>query len=302
LAERRGRRGDYVVLDGKQRLLSLQQFTDASGGFKLIGLDLRKDLNGLSYQGLPDKDRLALDTQTIRTIVVRNWQYEEFLYVVFLRLNTESVSLSPQELRQALNPGKFVNFVNDFTADNSEFYSLFRRDKPDFRMRDVELLVRYFAFRYFLPDYVGNLKPLLDTTCDRLNKDWAQSEQMIREEATACQRAISAITQIFGEEAFRRWNGRFFERPFNRAVFDVMTFYAREPRVREAMFALSEEVIASFKAVCEQAPFAEAITTTTKSREAILTRLRMWGQRLEGVTELSLPIPSLGPGGRIAYA
>jgi hypothetical protein len=146
LAERRGRRGDFVVLDGKQRLLTLQQFTDPNGGFKLAGLDLRRDLNGKTYDSLPENDRSAFETQTVRTIVVRNWQSDEFLYIVFLRLNTESVPLSPQELRQALHPGPFVAFVNQFTAEHSEFYALFRRSEPDFRMRDVELLVRLYVF------------------------------------------------------------------------------------------------------------------------------------------------------------
>ena len=34
-------------------------------------------------------------------------------------------------------------------------------------MRDAELLVRYFAYQYFLPSYNGNLKTFLDG-----NKSW----------------------------------------------------------------------------------------------------------------------------------
>jgi hypothetical protein len=47
------------------------------------------------------------------TVVLRNWKTEDFLYLVFLRLNTGNVLLSPQELRQALHPGPFFVFAND---------------------------------------------------------------------------------------------------------------------------------------------------------------------------------------------
>ena len=93
LPERGGRRGDLLVLDGKQRLLSIEQF--ARGDFRLSGLDLRSGLNRKSYEDLPSESRLALDTQTIRTMVVRNWKREEFLYLVFLQLNTANVPEPP---------------------------------------------------------------------------------------------------------------------------------------------------------------------------------------------------------------
>jgi hypothetical protein len=49
LAEKRDQRGRYLVLDGKQRLLSLLQFTGQAVGrhneFRLSGLEARMDLN-----------------------------------------------------------------------------------------------------------------------------------------------------------------------------------------------------------------------------------------------------------------
>jgi hypothetical protein len=48
LAEKKGLRGQFIVLDGKQRLLTLLQFTgNAEGpknGFRLAGLEVRSDL------------------------------------------------------------------------------------------------------------------------------------------------------------------------------------------------------------------------------------------------------------------
>jgi hypothetical protein len=306
LAERPGHRGSYIVLDGKQRLLTLWQFAGAEqedgDGFRLAGLELRKDLNKKRLKDLPAVDRDALETQTIRTVVVKNWRSDDFLYLVFLRLNTGNVSLSPQELRQALHPGPFVSFVNDFTATSETFHKLLGRKTPDFRMRDVELLVRYFAFDRFLPSHFGNLKPLLDRTCESLNSAWEDEAEAIKESARGCEEAIQAIQGVFGKDAFRRWNEVRFERPFNRAVYDVMLFYAKHQNVAEAMRDQSESVVSAFKALCDEPRFAESISTTTKSIEAIEYRLRLWGNALVESAGAEVQVPCLDDNGRIAYS
>lgn len=122
LAESKERRGSYIVLDGKQRLLSIRQFAAETNDadyeqLKLTGLEIRSDLIGRSLVDFKDDlalfdDLSAFENQPIRTIVIKNWPNEDFLYHVFLRLNTGSVSLSPQELRQALHPGPFVTFLD----------------------------------------------------------------------------------------------------------------------------------------------------------------------------------------------
>lgn len=149
LAEQKNTRGKYIVIDGKQRLLSLRQFAaedseqDGFAQLKLKGLELKKEYNGLSLlaieeQGLYPEDIAAFQNQTIRTVVVKNWPDEEFLYLLFLRLNTGSVKLSPQELRQALHPGGFVDFADDFTSRSEKLKNTLKLKKPDFRMESVK--------------------------------------------------------------------------------------------------------------------------------------------------------------------
>jgi hypothetical protein len=116
LAERKGERGRYLVLDGKQRLTSLLKFTGAGpesekdNNFRLANLEVRVDLNGRRFTDFLANPELqndldAFTNQTIRTVVIRNWPNAAFLHLVFLRLNTTSVALSPQELRQHYSRG-----------------------------------------------------------------------------------------------------------------------------------------------------------------------------------------------------
>src|SRR5215471_18856946 len=122
LAESKRERGKFIVLDGKQRLLSILQFwglgEGENNGYALSGLTLRGDLTKRSFTDLStnanyEADYNALCNQAIRTVVIRNWRDTNFLHTVFLRLNTGSVNLSPQELRQALLPGSFSNYIDD---------------------------------------------------------------------------------------------------------------------------------------------------------------------------------------------
>ena len=61
LAEAKDEKGAFLVIDGKQRLLSLEQFagTHATAPLVLAGLKFRKELNGKTYEDLQNDTRLA---------------------------------------------------------------------------------------------------------------------------------------------------------------------------------------------------------------------------------------------------
>lgn len=301
LAERKDRRGKFIVIDGKQRLLALRQFHSSDEifpAYPLSDLSIRTDLNGLTYGELSEdmmreQDHNALENSTIRTAVIRNWGDETFLYTVFLRLNTGSVPLSPQELRQALHPGEFVKFIDEYSRDSELLHSVMGIKKADARMRDAELVIRYFAFQNFLHTYTGNLKPLLDETAEHFNRVWETDQKLIQRQKREFEAAITTTTTIFGEgRGFRKWNGARYERPMNRAVFDVMTYYFSNEKVRVAAEGIRTEVEEAFKLLCDNERFLTAIEGTTKSIDAIYTRLRLWGEALRAVG-IPLQLPNL---------
>jgi hypothetical protein len=299
LAESQETKGTFIVIDGKQRLLSLQQFAGVNlepekAPLVLKDLLVRKELNGKTFAELQDDPDLrryltAFENQTIRTVVVRNWQNEKVLYIVFHRLNTSSVPLSPQELRQALHPGNFLRFAVDYSENSVGLRKALNLKRPDFRMRDVELLIRYFAYKNFIANYSGNLKEFLDTTCQSLNQQWSKREDDIRRQAEEFERAITVSFRIFGKEStFRKWDGERFERRFNRAVFDIMVYYFSERAVRKVAVQSKQEIKEAFKELCENNQrFLKSLETSTKSTEATSIRLTRWGKVLKG---LGLPV------------
>ena len=85
LAENKDHRGRFIVIDGKQRLVAVNDFL--KGAYKLRGLDIREDLNDRTYATLPIEDKEYLENSTLRSTVIKNWSDEDFLYAIFFRLN-----------------------------------------------------------------------------------------------------------------------------------------------------------------------------------------------------------------------
>ncbi|GAA4465498.1 DUF262 domain-containing protein [Nemorincola caseinilytica] len=302
LAERKDKRGSYIVIDGKQRLLSIRQFcvTDENDDFsplKLTGLKILDDLNGKKYTDLLaqfdfSKYTSSFDNQPIRTVIIRNWPSQNFLYAVFLRLNTGSLPLSPQELRQALIPGSFTSFADNFSAQTDQIKNALRIKKPDYRMRDVELVVRYYAFKNYIESYTGNLKDFLDTTCDLLNKEYDKDSSGILTQAEELKNAIDATFKIFGDDAFNKYSENEFTGVFNRPVFDIMSYYFSIPEIREEAIQKKDEVVAHFKNLCSNdIEFLKSLESSTKNIEPTAKRYSEWGNGLKSILNKEIKVP-----------
>lgn len=295
LAEDKARRGSFIVIDGKQRLLSLRQFTAEKGDeftpLYLSGLDDRKDLNGTTYIDLKTRpefrdDLNSFENQSIRTIVIRNWKDDRYLHSVFLRINTGSVQLSPQELRQALHPGKFADFIDDFSVKSEALQEALKISEPDFRMRDAELVLRYYAYFYRVRAYTGDLKKFLDDTVDFYNVHWDQAEAGLKAMGETFDTSLQAIRVVFGErDELRKWNGQIYEKRINRAVFDIMMYYISNEALRKDFVRKGKRIKAAFQTLCENdQEFLSSVETTTKSIGANQIRFRRWGEALQKIT------------------
>lgn len=294
LAEDKTTKGRYVVIDGKQRLFSISSFL--RGEFSLRNLTIRHDLNGCSFADLQAKnpqDVSTIENYTIRTVVIRNWPNEDYLYTVFYRLNSGSLQLSPQELRKALHAGKLLDFLDEYISNSPEFKTIFGT-LSDPRMRDVELVLRFVAFDQFFGEYKGNLKAFLDDTVKFFDEAWDQRLPALEQSLVNLSTALSSAHAIFDSAAFKKWNGETFERRINRAVFDVITRYFSDEQVSARAKDKSTEVVEAFKALCsENESFRNSIERTTKTPSATWTRHILWGERLAEVIGAKLDEKSM---------
>ena len=213
LAENPHKKKTFIVIDGKQRLMTVAGlYLKAFRGYwtqpKFSGLNVLKELNRTGLDKfLSDADfsaeRRQLDNADIRTTVITGFKDEEVLYDIFYRINTGSVPLSSQELRQVLNRGEFAKFLIDVTSKPNQLWEVLRINEPDTRLRDVELLLRLVAWSRFSQLYVGNMKPFLDHTMRQLNKVWEGERSSIEELVNQIFLGVAATIDVFGEFAGR---------------------------------------------------------------------------------------------------
>jgi hypothetical protein len=303
LAEKETADGDqYIVIDGKQRLLALEAFHSDTKPLRLSQLSVLSDLNGLTREEILEDVDLRrnvsrLDNRTIRTVVIRKWSNDSFLHLVFHRINHQTLALSAQELRQALNPGPFTRFADKYAGASVELHRVLgASQQPDFRMRDVELLVRHTALRYRIDQYGGNLKRFLDDACREFNRDWGADSTLFEQAAADCDAAIVNVEGLFGDRAFRRVTATGWETRFNRAVFDAMTFHFVVPEIVSAALDRGPELVEAYEQLSIGDPtFASALASTTKTVSATVYRLEAWGRVLARTLGLTVRVPTFDP-------
>jgi len=304
LASKAGQKNAFLVLDGKQRLTTIKEFIDGhfSDGrsFKLKGLRILTNLEGMSWNDLQNNDDWAdrLRNEPLRTTVLRGWENESVLYEIFYRLNSGSVKLSPMELRMSLLPGDFLKFIISWTETIGPIHHLLRKRQPDARMSDVELAIRYLAFRDQQTQYTGDLKLFLDDFCRTKNANFSadpQQENNYQDILSQMNEAIIAGLAEFGEKAFcRKYSEGVYETRFNRAVFDVLVGALSYNDVRLWVRNNPGKMKQLYENVCGQQPgFVKSVETTTKSPEATRTRFNIWYDAVKSETGIHFPIPNI---------
>jgi hypothetical protein len=271
------------------------QFDGPQNAFRLSGLEVRTDLSGKRFSAIEADLGLRNEfnsfvNHTIRTVVIRNWPDLEFLHLVFLRLNTGSLKLSPQELRQAMIPGPFSEYVDEVASESTGLKAILSRKTPDPRMRDVELLVRFLCFQSYLSKYQGRIKRFLDESCQFISDNWIDLSGTVGDQCIAFELGIEALIEIFGIDGLARKPG---SRSFNRAVFDALIFYAADEKIRDAMLAEPEKVREAFGATIADEVYAEAVESDTAGLPHTLQRLETWGQNLSSALNLKFNLPYL---------
>ena len=266
--------GSYSVIDGQQRLTAIYRFVNNE--FALKSLKVRPDLNGKRFHQLDVSDSRLVNSRAIRCIVILKESDPDIRFDVFERLNTNSVKLNPQELRNSLYRGK----LNDLIQKLSE-YENFKKaraaDNVDKRMQDCEIILRFFAFHFRGRDYRGALAPFLD---NYLKEGKRFNEATLHDHQVLFKRVIDDVQYVFADHSFRRYTReQGWEKSINRAIYDVVMLYFAQlssQLIREK----SDEIVEAMKDLCEDTEFNEAISSSTKNRGRLQTRLDKWQSAL----------------------
>lgn len=281
LAENKNKKNSYIVIDGKQRLLSIRRFfaEKKDDGFiplRLRSLKILSELNGCTASKAREVNNdymTSIENQSIRAVIIKNWPDEPFLYTVFLRLNTGSKQLSPQELRQALKPGPFLDYLDDATANSDIIKKMLNNKSADTRMKDIELTLRFFAYHYYFSEYTGDLKTFLDETCEKLNSEWNERETEIKEVFLSFEKIIEFCYEIMETKSpFSRYESGESANRFNRSIFELFTFYFRDEKIRDIAKEDKDHFRSLFVAMNDDPEFVNAVSGSTKETGNLVVR------------------------------
>jgi hypothetical protein len=261
--------GKLLVVDGQQRLLSLQYFYDGiwkptGNVFKLKGV--QAEFEGKTYQTLQEENRRQLDDAILHAIVFKQdepSEDESSVYEVFQRLNTGGKKLTPQEVRSAVHHSGRIRDLLDELNKYSQWRMIYGVE--DVRMRDQELILRFFALLYqgdkyqapmvtFLNKYMGMTRDLSDNQIVAMTDIFHKS--------------IDLIYVAVGPQAFRPI------RALNAAVFDsVMVGTAK--RLEQGPVMDNTSFVSAYNALLLDQAYLDACGRGTAGGERVRKRLEL---------------------------
>jgi hypothetical protein len=273
----------YEVMDGLQRLTAINEFY--GNKFALAGLDQWSELNGMYYSTLPEQVRRGIDRRYLSSIILLQETARDELeairmkQLVFERINSGGEKLEPQESRNALYNGRLnqlciklartesfckmwaiptdsdiekrsspvqesIEFEEDLGYD-SEPEDILQNNAMYKKMQDVELVLRFFAYRQLSDVEQGRLRDFLDLYLKEGN---LFSDNILEYFSLLFTKTSDLIYQVLGERAFyllrKRKNSmwQWFERPTKVLYDPLMYAFSCYHQRSDELLSISEEI------------------------------------------------------------
>ncbi|MDR6394262.1 DUF262 domain-containing protein [Herbaspirillum seropedicae] len=265
------------VIDGQQRIFSIFRFI--SNQFALQKLEVLKELNDLRFHEIPQKYQRQLKTHTLRCVVITNESHPEIKFDVFERLNSNTVPLNAQELRNCIYRGD----LNSLIKKNVEYLpwlSILGKKKPDMRMRDEELVLRFYAFymsgiqsyrtpqKHWLNDVAKTGQKLSPEQLENLEAAWKNSINV-------------CLTWFDAKTCFRRGTeGK--SRVINRTLFDLLMIQASKISVEIAQEKRAD-FLERFAHLMTDVEFSDLIGRAVDHTRRTKRRFEIWERTFEGI-------------------
>jgi uncharacterized protein with ParB-like and HNH nuclease domain len=256
-----------LVVDGQQRLMSLYYFYKGyfqSTPFKLQ--NVQEDLLGRSYATLKTSDRLRLDDSIIHATVVRQDEpddSESSVYQIFERLNSGGRALKPQEIRACIYYGEFNELLNELVKSQS--WRVVFGKKSDIRLKEQELILRFFSLLYNRKNYEKPLKGFLNS----FMSEHQHLEKISKEEfENTFKNTFNFITLAVGSKPFR------IKRNLNLGAFDSISIGVAE-RLKAGKIKNKAEFVEKYRLLTENEEFISVVQGGTSDEKNVMARINM---------------------------
>lgn len=258
---------DLLVIDGQQRLKSLLYFYDGvinEKEFKLKDVQVR--FEGKTYKTLDSDDRQRLDDSILHATIVKQDEPSDdnsSIYLIFERLNTGGVSLSPQEIRSAIYQGLFIELLKKLNEYDQwrEIYG----NKSN-RLKDQEFILRFFAMKFYRNKYKKPLKGFLNLYMAKNRNLTINTSEQLSESFTT---TIDYILQVLGKKAFRPSN------IINASVYDSIMVGVSHMLENRKPIMKEDEFLYNYEKLLNNNDYIDATNDATSDNPVVEKRMNM---------------------------
>jgi len=256
-----------LVIDGQQRLLSLLYFYE--GEFlpqkKIFALEgVQPEFEGKTYKTLSEEDKRKLNDSIIHATIIKQdvpSEDDSSIFFIFERLNTGGMILAAQEIRNCIYHGQFNELLKELNR-NEKWRALY--GKTNLRMRDQEIILRFFALLFGWENYTKPIKAFLNSFMAK-NKDLKKHS---KDELTKIfSDTVRVIYDFLGQRAFRLK-----VQPTAALIDAVMVGISR--RLQKGAITKKTSLESAFSTLLKDTEFVNAITTSTSDEENVKRRMR----------------------------
>ncbi len=257
--------GKLLIVDGQQRLMSLSTFYEGIfKGKEFVLTGLASDLNGKTYKTLEASDRIRLDDSIIHATIVRQDQpddEESSIYLIFERLNTGGKPLTSQEIRACIYYGQFNQFMSEI-KQLPKWRIVFGKENE--RMKEEELILRFFSFFYERKDYAKPLKAFMNKFMSK-NRNF---EKYSKEDLTKLfTETVTVFADTIGTKSFR------IGKTLNAAVFEACMVGLAERLKKGAID--NDKFIKAYTELLDNPEFIEKSSSATSDEKQLKERIEL---------------------------
>lgn len=301
--------GTLSVIDGLQRLHTfLNYYEDKFPLRKLEGEGL-DELNKLTYSRLKKefpKAKRILDRGNIRTITVSKDSDPDIKYDIFERLNSGSVKLNDQEIRNCIFHGKLNTLImgtynqekqkyeNDGLRANKILQQAMNLTELHPRYLDAELVIRILAIIEYKNDidtkYKNSMKLLIN---DYMKENISANEKRLNDIKNIFENTIDKAHKVFENKLFKRYHNTDIEKTINRSIIDcVMSSFIdykledllnNKEEITNKMDEMLNDTSSKYLGNITKMSFKDTVTKWTSSKNILKDRLELWQSNLNSI-------------------
>lgn len=197
------------------------------------------------------------------------------IFQVFERLNSGGVALNGQEIRNCLYEGAFNTLLIELNKTPA-WRNIVGRKSADKRMRDIELILRFFALFYNINKYEKPMKKFLN---DFMKAHKVLSGPRRKQFTELFQATTNLVVQALGDKPFHIHRG------LNAAVYDsVFTAFARHVHDSAGELRAKDRVqfLERYAKLITDENYLEYTTSSTTDKDVVPKRIDRAEQLLFG--------------------